>query len=229
MAKRFYKQAKAVETEGGFAVELDGRPLKTPGKKPLRVPNEAIATLTAEEWNAVEDEIDPTLMPVTRLANVACESLPERRDDLIREIRNYAGTDLLSYRAPDPAEYVTRQADAWDPWTEWAAMRGIRLETTDALMAIDQPQDSLDAVAHAASKLPDFKLTLLAHLTAVYGSAVLALAVTEQALEPDKAFDLSRLDEIYRAEIWGMDEEDEQQRNALRAETITLGNLAKHV
>lgn len=228
MAKRFYSSVAVTRLDDGtFGVVLDGRTLKTPGKKTLILPNEAIAEQVAEEWDGVKDEIDPSVMPVTRLANVTCESLPERRDDLIREIRNYAGTDLLSYRAPDPQEYVERQADAWDPWTKWAAKRGITLKTTDALMAIDQPEDSLNAVARAASKKDDLSLTLMAHLTAVYGSAVLALAVIEDAIDPGEAFDLSRLDESYRAEIWGLDEDDAAQRAALRAETVTLGNLVK--
>ena len=122
---------------------------------------------------------------------------------------------------PDPAEFVARQSAAWDPWIEWAAKRGIVLETTDSIRAIDQSEDSLNAVAKYAQSLPDFSLVLFLHLTAVYGSAILAMAVMEQALPPGEAFDLSRIDEIYRAGIWGTDEEDEVVRTTehLIAET----------
>lgn len=227
MAKRFYDTVSVEQDADGYFVCLDGRGLKTPGKKPIRVPSEAVAAQMAAEWNAVEDEIEPMTMPVTRLANVACEGVAQRRAELIKDIRNYASTDLLSYRAPDPQDYVARQAAAWNPWTQWAAARGIVLHTTDSLMAIDQPEESLNAVMRESEKLSDFALTLAAHLTAVYGSAVLALAVMEGALDPAEGFDLSRLDETYRAEIWGLDEDDEAQRAALRAETEILGNLAK--
>ncbi|MGB6230505.1 MAG: hypothetical protein WBF53_10305, partial [Litorimonas sp.] len=108
----------------------------------------------------------------------------------------------------------------------WAAERGVRLDSTDAIRAVDQPEASLDAVESFADSLSDFALTLFVHLTAVYGSAVLAMAVMEGALDPGEAFDLSRLDELYRAEIWGVDEDDERVRLALRAETETLGALA---
>ena len=229
MTKRFYSQADVAEDGDGFTVELDGRPLKTPGKQLLRVPSRGIAGLIAQEWNDVKDEIDPMLMPVTRLANVASESLPDRREDLIRDIRQFAGTDLLSYRAPDPSDYIARQSKAWDPWLRWAKDRGVDLRTTNAVMAIDQPDDSLDKVAERAAAHSDFALTLLAHLTAVYGSAVLALAVMARDLPPGEAFDLSRLDETYRAEIWGLDEEDAAQRDALRRETVTLGRLVDHL
>jgi len=233
MAKRFYTEVTLDADTDGHFIRLDGRALKTPGKRPLRVPAAAIATHLKAEWDAVppavEGDINPAKMPVTRLTNVACENVAERRTDLIVEARTYAGTDLLSYRAPEPADFVARQADAWNPWLDWAATRGIHLQTTTAIRAIDQDPGSLDAVAEYAHGLSDFALTLFAHLVAVTGSAVLAMAVMDEALEPGNAFDLSRIDEVYRAEIWGVDEDDEAVRLALRAETEILGGLARHL
>lgn len=233
MAKRFYTDVTLDNDPDGHFVRLDGRPLKTPGKRPLRVPSAAIAAQLKAEWDAVppatDGDINPSVMPVTRLANVASENVTDRRDDLIAEARTYAGTDLLSYRAPDPVDYVARQAKAWNPWIDWAAARGVTLKTTDAIRAIDQDAASLDAVADFARPLSDFALTLFVHLVAVKGSAVLAMAVMDGALEPGDAFDLSRIDEIYRAEVWGVDDDDEAVRLALRAETVTLGALARHL
>lgn len=231
MAKRFFTDVTLDSDADGHFIRLDGRALKTPGKRPLRVPSAAIASLLKTEWDAVplatDGDIDPTIMPVTRLANVASENVADRRDDLIAEARTYAGTDLLCYRAPEPEGYVARQTAAWNPWLDWAAARGVTLQTTDAIRAIEQDAAGLDTVADYAQSLPDFALTLFVHLVAVYGSAVLAMAVMEGALDPGEAFDLSRIDEIYRAEVWGVDEDDEAVRASLRAETVTLGNLAR--
>ena len=231
MAKRFWDAVTLDSDAGGHFIRLDGRELKTPNKKAVRVPSVGVACKLKAEWEAVpralDGDIDPAVMPVTRLANVAGEGAEARRDALVAEARAYAGTDLLSYRAPDPAEYVARQAAAWDPWLDWARGRGVDLATTHAILAIDQPQGSLDAVGAYADGLSGFALTLFVHLTAVYGSAVLAMAVMDGALDPGEAFDLSRLDELYREEIRGVDEEAETARNALRAETVTLGSIAK--
>lgn len=232
MAKRFYTDVTVDYDADGHFVRLDGRELKTPGKQPIRVPHAAIAAQIKAEWGAVpqaiDGDIDPTVMPVTRLANVASEGVSQRRDELIAEARKYAGSDLLSYRAPDPQDFVARQAAAWNPWLDWARARGVALETTDAIRAIEQDPTSLDAVADYATPLSDFALTLFVHLVAVYGSAVLAMAVIDGALDPAEAFDLSRIDELYRTEIWGVDEDDERVRLALRTETETLGKLAIH-
>lgn len=230
MAKRFYTDVTVDRDADGHFVRLDGRELKTPGKQPIRVPHAAIAAQIKAEWcavpQAIDGDIDPTVMPVTRLANVASEGVSQRRDELIAEARKYAGSDLLSYRAPDPQDFVARQAAAWNPWLDWARTRGVALETTDAIRAIEQDPTSLDAVADYATPLSDFALTLFVHLVAVYGSAVLAMAVIDGALDPAEAFDLSRIDELYRSEIWGVDEDDERVRLALRTETETLGKLA---
>ncbi len=231
MAKRFWTDVTLDQDGGGHFIRLDGRALKTPNKMDLRVPTAAIATKLKAEWDAVppatDGDIDPSTMPVTRLANVASEGAAVRRQDLVSEVQSYASTDLLCYRAPDPSEFVARQAAAWDPWLNWAAKRGIKLATTQAILAIPQEEESLAAVAQYADGLGGFALTLYVHLTAVYGSAILAMAVMEKALVPETAFDLSRLDELYREEVWGVDEEAATQRDALRQETMTLGTLAE--
>ena len=51
-AKRFYTTV-TVEPEGeGFSVKLDGKGVKTPGKRPLTLPTHAAAELVAAEWRA---------------------------------------------------------------------------------------------------------------------------------------------------------------------------------
>ena len=53
LPKRFYKEVAAGPVDGGFVVTLDGRGVKTPGKKlPVVVPAAAIATEMAKEWAA---------------------------------------------------------------------------------------------------------------------------------------------------------------------------------
>lgn len=52
MGRRFYKKAHMKPAEDGFGyiVLLDDRELKTPARKPLRVPNAALALAIAAEW-----------------------------------------------------------------------------------------------------------------------------------------------------------------------------------
>ena len=50
LPKRFYKDVGLGATLGGFAILLDGRPVKTPSKNGLLLPREALADRVATEW-----------------------------------------------------------------------------------------------------------------------------------------------------------------------------------
>ncbi len=221
-AKRFYKAVTTANEGNRFAVLLDERKLKTPGKLPLVTSSKYIAKLIAAEWDAQVEKIRPETMPVTRLVNVSIELTPDNRDKLADEAKRYAGTDLLCYRATDPTGLTNRQNELWNPVLDWAAEKDITLETTQSVIAIEQNPDSLDQVARYAVKLNDLDLTLFVHLIAVFGSAILAMAVMEKHLSGQEAFTLSRLDSLYQIEHWGEDEEAAETAANLEAEVIAL-------
>ena len=52
LRKRFYSEAGVAEAEGGFAVTLDGKPIRTPSGRVVAVPSRAIAEAIAAEWEA---------------------------------------------------------------------------------------------------------------------------------------------------------------------------------
>ena len=120
-ARRFWKTAQVRPVETGFEIFLDDRPLRTPGKQPLVLPVEGLARAVAQEWDAQQDVIDPNSMPLTRAANSAIEKVTPQFAAVADMLAEYGGTDLLSYRADQPAELVRRQAEAWDPLVDWAA------------------------------------------------------------------------------------------------------------
>lgn len=221
-AKRFYTELTTKSVEGGWHILLDGRILKTPGKKTLLVPTQKAAELIAAEWEAQSEYIRPETMPVTRLLNVAVEQTPENRDALVAEARKYTGTDVLCYREGEVRLHAEEQASKWDPVLAWAAEQGITLTITDSLMAIPQDEAALDAVADFAAGLADMELTHFVHLVAVFGSAVLAMAVIKNHLTGEAAFELSRLDEMWQIKYWGEDEEAKERTDAIRADVNAL-------
>ena len=85
--------------EGGFALTLDGKPARTPGKNPLVVASRAVAQALAAEWQAQGERIDPATMPLTRIVNSAIDRVAREMEPVRAEIVNYAGSDLICYRA----------------------------------------------------------------------------------------------------------------------------------
>ena len=206
--KRFWTRAEVVPRDGGFAVDLDGRAVKTPYKTPLILPTRGLAELVAAEWEAQTDRIDPTTMPATRAANSAIDKVTPQREAVAAMLSAYGENDLLCYRADGPAELVERQADAWDPWLEWSRQAlDAPLRVTTGIMPIDQPPESLDRLRAQVDTLDAWELTGFHDLVQLSGSLVLALAVARRKLEADDAWQISRVDERFQAEQWGEDEE----------------------
>jgi len=222
--KRFYKNVTVDETGDGFRFLLDGKPVQTPARQPLLLPTRALAEAIAEEWRAQGDEMLPLAMPLTRLVNAVLDGVRATRADVIAAILRFGENDLLSYRAEAPVALVARQLD-WNIYLDWAAERhGARLAVTSGIRHVEQSAETLAALRLAVSGLSDFHLAALHVLASVTGSLVLGLAVLDGRLTADEAFALSRLDDSYQADRWGIDREAEQRAGRLAAE---MGHAAE--
>lgn len=207
-AKRFWKEATVTAVAGGFAVTLDGRPVKTPAKTPLVVPTDALARAIATEWDAQTGLVKPDSMPFTRAANSALDKVVPQFDAVVDMLAAYGETDLLCYRATDPQPLIDRQTAAWDPLLDWASTTfAAPLRAVPGVMFIAQDATSLSRLHAAVAAQTPFQIAAFHDLVAISGSLILALAVTRGHLSPEAAFALSRIDEHWQAEIWGVDED----------------------
>ena len=219
--KRVYKSVAVRPVEGGWGVFLDDRPLRTPAKRELTVPSQRLAEAIAAEWDAQETDIRPHTMPLTRLAATALDHTAAARDKIVAEIANYAGTDLVCYRAEQPPTLAARQHAAWQPLIDWAARRyDAGLAVTVGIVPRPQSPAALKAFAGVVASFDDFRLTALQALTGACGSLVIALALTERRLDAEAAFTISQIDETFQIEAWGEDAEA-MKRRALLAEDIS--------
>lgn len=217
--KRFYRRAEIVAAAEGYGVALDGRRVKTPAKRDLRVPNAALAAAISAEWNAQQGEVRPPAMPLTQLANTALDRVGPQRAAVVQQTAGYAGTDLVCYRAARPPELAARQEAAWQPLVDWAVLRyDAPLAVTAGVIPVIQPAASLRAFAAAVAGHDDFALAALYAVTAACGSLVIALALGEGRLDAEAAFAASQLDESFQIEAWGEDSEEAERRAALAAD-----------
>lgn len=217
--KRFYQNAEPAKRAGGYAITLDGKPIKTPGKRDLLVPRGALAAAIAEEWNAQETEIRAAAMPLTRLATTAVDRVATQRDAIIRQTANYAATDLVCYRAAHPPALAARQQAVWQPLIDWAVLRyDAPLSVTTGVIPTKQSATSLRVFAAAVAVQDNFALTALHMATAACGSLVIGLALIEGHLDAAGAFAVSQLDESFQIEAWGEDAEQAARRRALAAD-----------
>lgn len=212
--KRFYKEAAVVPgAEGGHAIALDGRPVRTPARAPLALPQAALAQAIADEWAAQGEEIDPAAMPFTGLANAAIDQIAPDPEAFARTISVYGESDLLCYRADSPAELAGRQQAQWQPLLDWASQRyDIGFAVTQGIVHVAQPAETLARLHAAVAALPPFALAALAPLVQIGGSLVIGLAALEDAFPLDRLWQAAELDELWQAEQWGDDDEAQNRR-----------------
>jgi chaperone required for assembly of F1-ATPase len=226
--KRFYKAVTVEPAEDRYIIRLDGRPVRTPARAPLLLPTRSLAERVGAEWEAQGEEIEPQAMPLTGLANAAIDLMTARRAEILADVAAYAGTDLLCYRAENPAELRARQAAAWQPLLDWAAERlGLRFAVTAGIVPVPQEAGLVEAVRLQLAEYDDFTMVGANRLTHGTGSVVLALAVVEGRLDPEPAFDLSLIDELWQEALWGVDEEAAQRRARLRRDVLDAAEFVR--
>ena len=224
--KRFYKEVGSAAVEGGFAIQLDGREVRTPGQAVLVLPSAGLAEAVAGEWAVQGERIEPATMPLMSLACTAIDQIAPNRGAAIGELFDYAGSDLLCYRAEQPEALVARQAEVWQPLLDWAARElDAPLRVTCGIRHKPQPNDALAALRRAVEALDDFSLTALDCATRASGSLVIALALHRGRVGADAAFEAAELDETFQIELWGEDPEATRRRTAVRADLAAARRL----
>lgn len=221
--RRFYKAVSVEPAPEGFEVRLDARTVRTPKGGKLALPTRALADQVAAEWAAQGETLEVAGMHVTRLANTALEAIPAARPETADQLAQYAGSDLLCYFAEDPSALVERQAAAWEPILDWAeAELGLKFVRVCGIIHQPQPPETLEAIRALALSLDNFRLAGLAFGSALFGSTLLGLTVLKGRLGGEAAFDLSRIDESFQEEKWGVDAEAAERTERLRGEAVML-------
>jgi chaperone required for assembly of F1-ATPase len=221
--KRFYKDVTVVAEEGGFSVKLDGRNVRSPKGGKLSVPTQALAEMVAAEWAGQGDHIEMAVMHITRLAFTATEAVPQAREATAAQVAQYAASDLICYFSETGDSLYERQTAAWEPVLRRAEQElALVFKRATGIIHAQQPEATLAKVEALALELDDFALTGVAFGTPLFGSAVLAFAVQRGWLSGEEAWTLSRIDEAYQEEKWGVDEEAAERTARLLGEAKML-------
>lgn len=217
--KRFYKKVTVSEQDSLFGVLLDGKAIKTPEKSPCLMPTKSTADAVAKEWQEQGEEIIPADMPITKLVNTAIDRVDKRKESLIDELVEYAGSDQLCYRAEEPIELIELQAKIWDPLlNRMSDIHGIDLKLASGIIFKQQDVDQLLKIRALIEKMESFPLTAFYGMTTVTGSVTIALNLLEGHITVDQAWDAGQLDENFQISKWGSDFEAEERRGNLKAE-----------
>ena len=229
LRRRFYDKATVESGASAFAVLLDGKPVRTPGRRALAAPGSGLAEALAAEWNAQKEVVDPAAMPLTRLANSIIDGVAQTPLPVAEEITQYLRSDLLFYRAEGPQGLVERQERQWDPVLAWARdILGARFTLATGVMFVEQPAE---AVAAATTAVPTdaWRLGAVSSITTLTGSALLALAMLRGRLSVEECWAAAHVDEDWNMEYWGRDERALERRAFRFAEMLAASEVLRLV
>jgi chaperone required for assembly of F1-ATPase len=224
--KRFWENAAAVASGDGFAIELDGRRVKTPARADLLVPTTVLAEAIAAEWNECGEIVDPRAMPLTGLANAAIDRVSVDKDGFAAGIARYGESDLTCYRAEGPDLLVARQSEAWDALLGWARRRyDVDFACISGVMHVPQPEETVRKLVHAVAALDAFRLAALSQLVTIGGSLVAGLAVVDEMMPAEGAWEAVSLDDRWQMEHWGADAEAQAALDARRRDFMAAARF----
>eukprot|EP00897_Mesotaenium_endlicherianum_P001652 jgi/Mesen1/1514/ME000132S00459 len=209
-APRFFKAASAAPAPegGGYVVKLDNRVLKTPAKKPLKVPSHDLAMAIAAEWEWQEGKaLRPFTMPLMKLASTAIDQIPVDRPRVIATLLKYFHTDSILCHAPPGSPLSEKQERMWGPILQWAQRELLGLSApllaTSSLLPPDQSEEAVAHMRQVLSSSDDWELAAIDSLAGSARSVILGLAVAKGRLPIGDAVCLIRLEEDHQVEDWG--------------------------
>lgn len=216
--KRFYKLASVDQCDDGFAVKLDGKPVKTGSKKVLQHKSRDVALLMMKEWAEQEDMISPESMPVTQMITTLIDHVEMHREEITGNILKYLDTDLICYYADEPEDLVKRQKDVWGNWKAWIdGQYGAALKTTNGLAALKQEPTLHQKIEEEIRGFDLDHFNIVQVVTSLSGSIILALAFMHGEAGPEDVIESAYLEEhfkeeLYNAQLYGRDPLLEKQQ-----------------
>ncbi|MBX7514576.1 molecular chaperone [Qipengyuania sp. GH38] len=226
--KRFYKDVSVAETDLGWTVHLDGRPIKTQAGQPQVLPSEAMAEMLAAEWRAQGEKIDPASFRFRDMADYALDVVARDAEAVIEKLVGYAETDTLCYRADPEEPLYRRQQEVWEPiLAAMEAREGVTLHRVSGIVHKAQPASSLDTLRQRLAALGPFHLAALEQLTSLAASLCVGLEALEEAADGDGLWAAASLEEEWQADLWGREEEAEERRARRKGDFLAAMQFAR--
>ncbi|MGH6987290.1 MAG: ATP12 family protein [Caulobacteraceae bacterium] len=225
---RFFARAEVVaEPGGGYGVRLDGRPIFSPSRNALVAPSRALAEALAQEWERQGPAIEWPQLGLTRLAFTALDRIAPDPAAAAEDLVRYARSDLLACLASEPPSLLARQQAEFAPILAWAEESlGQPFACGEGPTAPVQNAEALAAIQSSAMDAGAFALAGLTFAAALFGSAILALAVAAGRLGAMEALTLSRLEERFQQERWG-ETPEAARRESLEADAALVAGWFK--
>lgn len=230
MIKRFYRDVAIAHGDDGWAVELDGRAVKTVNGSAQIVPREPLAELLAAEWRAQGDTLDKALFRFRDHTDYAIDIVRTDRATTIDKLIAFAETDTLCYRAEPEDALYRRQSEVWEPvLTTFEAREGVSFHRISGIMHHEQSSRTLDTLRAQLETFDDFTLSGLQVLASLAASLTIGMTALQPDADAVTLWNVANLEEDWQVEQWGADEDAALLRARRQSEFLTALDFIRAV
>lgn len=189
---------------------------KKPIQTPLLLPTKMLAMAVAQEWDAQAVRIEPSTMPLTTLTSSALDlaARPEaRKPHMVSEMLRYLGTDTtLVHTVPegepnaDEQRLMDLEKKMYHPLVDWMKKTygDVDIVPSNELRQSNHPKSTYESVRKRLDDMGPFELVATESFTQGCKSLIIALALTDRAIDVERAFQTSRVEEEHQLEKWGV-------------------------
>jgi ATP synthase F1 complex assembly factor 2 len=206
--KKFWKQATVNESDKGFNIMLDHRPLKTPGGSVVQIPldRKTLAVLTAAEWEMQDKVLKSYSLPLTSIVMRSLDSLQSEaiREGVIDNLIGYVHTDSICYQQDYPESFQKLQKEYWTPIIDFVNRKyGLDIKTTSGILRVKQSDEVLKKFREIISGYDTFTLAAFEKAVLRSKSFMIALALIEREITVEFATMAARLEVHHQIQRWG--------------------------
>ncbi|MCL2473338.1 MAG: hypothetical protein FWF23_00270 [Alphaproteobacteria bacterium] len=217
------------QAENGFSILRNDAVIKTPAGKELIVPSHGLAEMITEELSencktikTAQDYKNALVkMPMMRLAMAAIDVVSERKNEIIDEIVSKIDTDIVCYRTGTNHELQKLENENWNPVVEWFSKKfETKLIIKDSIFFIEQSEAVKEKLKQYLLNIEPFLLSGISQAVSDTDSLLISLMLLEGELTPEKALELSALEELWQAKHWGEDLELRKKHRELMKDLV---------
>lgn len=192
------------DLQESYGITLDGRILKTPAKKELRLPSQALAIAIAAEWECQRGRIDTELMPLMSIAATALDQ-PQHRSVVIQTMLSFLPSDPAVCRLEPDGNLSVKQSNAFDPILSWVQSSiGAKLEPTHSIFGAKISEEDLATFREYLETFDQWELASAEQLAASCKSLCLAIAAVRGNFSIKQVLETARVEEDHQIEEWGL-------------------------
>ena len=217
-AKKFWRKVSLNKEKNLGIILLDDQELKSPKNKKLNLPY-YLSQKVFDEWNEVQDEINPSLMPFYSYSVTAVDRIMNQRNDVIETLKSILSMDTLLYRSGNDSELSKLQEKEWQPLVKWLDVNyNCKLIINYELKPLNQKESELLKCINLINQLDHFSLSSFSHLVSISGSFILGLSFYFKKINSYKLYELALLEELFQSNKWGSDDFANERRENIKKE-----------